>query len=112
MIPSSTSQRASLATRSTLSATVPSFSWKTIWPSFGPPGLERDLEVLFPEEAGVGQAGGQHFLVAGDDALAAVRRGDVGDADEGGARVRFRAPAQAGAVAPRPHGSGFRRSTD
>ena len=31
---SSTSQRASLATRSTLSATVPSFSWKTIWSSF------------------------------------------------------------------------------
>ena len=33
-IPSSTSHRASLATRSTLSATVPSFSWKTIWSSF------------------------------------------------------------------------------
>ena len=33
-MPSSTSQRASLATRSTLSATVPSFSWKTISSSF------------------------------------------------------------------------------
>src|SRR3546814_1794936 len=31
--PSSTSQRAGFATRSTLSATVPSFSWKTIWSS-------------------------------------------------------------------------------
>src|SRR4051812_7411182 len=30
-IPSSTSHLASLATRSTLSATVPSLSWKTIW---------------------------------------------------------------------------------
>jgi len=33
-IPSSTSQRASLATRSTLSATVPSFSWKVMRWSF------------------------------------------------------------------------------
>ncbi len=34
MIPSSTSHRASFATRSTLSATVPNFSWKTIFASF------------------------------------------------------------------------------
>ena len=55
-MPSSTSQRASFATRSTLSATVPSFSWKTMPDELLRLLLERHLEVLLPEEAGVGSA--------------------------------------------------------
>jgi hypothetical protein len=45
--------------------------------------VERDLQILIPEEARVREAGGEDFLVAFDDGLAAVGRIDVGGADEG-----------------------------
>ena len=45
--------------------------------------LQRHLQVLLPEEAGVGEPRGEHAAVALDDRLAAVVRVDVGDADEG-----------------------------
>ena len=49
--------------------------------------LERDLEVLLPEELRVGQPGGEDAFVAGDDRGAAVGRVDIGGADEiGGQR--------------------------
>ena len=44
--------------------------------------LQRNLLVLFPEEFRVGQAGGEHLAVAGDDRRAAVMRLDIGGADE------------------------------
>ena len=44
--------------------------------------LERDLEVLLPEEARVAQPRGEHALVARDDRRAAVVGVDVGGADE------------------------------
>ena len=44
--------------------------------------LQRNLQILLPEEPGVRQPGGQHLGVAGDDARAAVARHDVGGADE------------------------------
>ena len=44
--------------------------------------VERDAQILLPEEARVGQSGGKHALVARDDAQAAVGRLDVGGADE------------------------------
>ena len=49
------------------------------------PGLfgERHLAVLLPEEARVGKARGEDLAVAVDDRRAAVRRLDVGGADEG-----------------------------
>ena len=43
------------------------------------PVFEPDLAVLVPEEAGVGEPGAQHALVAGDDGLAAVFGQIVGD---------------------------------
>ena len=46
--------------------------------------FQRDFEVVFPEEFGVGEAGREYALVAGDDRAAAVARLDVGDADEVG----------------------------
>ena len=46
--------------------------------------------IFFPEVAGVGQAGGEDFAVAGDDPRAAVARGDVGGADEGVGEVACR----------------------
>ena len=45
--------------------------------------LERDLEVLLPEEAGVGEARRKHPPVALDDGGTAVPRLDIGNADEG-----------------------------
>jgi hypothetical protein len=91
-----------------LSASVPSFSWETSLTELFRLLLEPDFEVLFPEEAGVGEAGCEDFLVAGDDAGAAVGGGDIGDADEGwgekpgcascgGRSPASRAPAFAGA---------------
>src|SRR4051812_45290067 len=44
--------------------------------------LERDLQVLLPEEFGVAEAGGEDAFVAGDDRGAAVDGLDVGGADE------------------------------
>ena len=44
--------------------------------------LERDLEVLLPEEAGIGETRGEHPAVALDDCGAAVIRSDVRDAHE------------------------------
>ena len=49
--------------------------------------LQRDLEVLLPEEFGVGEAGGEDSLVAGDDRCAAVGRVYIGGADEGGGEL-------------------------
>ena len=57
--------------------------------------VERDLEVLLPEEARVGQPRGEHLLVARDDRRAAVVRLDIGGADEGGREARRRASVQA-----------------
>src|SRR3546814_16615401 len=45
------------------------------------------LAVLFPEEAGVGQAGGEHLAIARDDGRAAVLRLYIGGADEGGGEL-------------------------
>ena len=42
------------------------------------------LAVLFPEEARIAQAGGQHLAVARDDRRAAILGVDIGGADEGG----------------------------
>src|SRR6185369_13812591 len=44
---------------------------------------ERRLAVLLPEEAGVGQAGGEDLAVARHDPRAAIGGLDVGGADEG-----------------------------
>ena len=53
------------------------------------PGVLRKgrLAVLLPEEAGVGEAGGEDLAVAGDDRLAAILRFDVGGADKGGSKL-------------------------
>ncbi|MND87538.1 hypothetical protein D3C80_795390 [compost metagenome] len=48
------------------------------------PGVEADLLVFVPEEAGVVQAGRQDAAVAGGQSLAAVGRLDVGDDEEVG----------------------------
>ena len=65
--------------------------------------FERDLEVLLPEEFGVGEAGGQDLFVAGDDAGAAVGGFDVGGADEMGAEAPL--PVQTGEIfLVGPHG--------
>ena len=45
--------------------------------------LERNLQVLLPEEARIGEARGEDPAIAFDDRLAAVAGADVGDADEG-----------------------------
>ena len=55
-----------------LSSTLPSLAWKTRSASASTRVVERDLAVLVPEEAGVGEARAQHALVAGDDGLAVV----------------------------------------
>ena len=39
--------------------------------------VERHLEVLLPEELGIGQARGEHLAVARDDRRAAVRRASI-----------------------------------
>ena len=46
--------------------------------------LQRDFQVVFPEEFRIRQASGEDFLVAGDDRRAAVAGLDVRGADEGG----------------------------
>ncbi|MNC91797.1 hypothetical protein D3C83_81150 [compost metagenome] len=43
------------------------------------PLFERHLAVLVEEELGVGQPGGDHPLIAGDDGLAAVLSLEIGD---------------------------------
>ena len=57
---------------------------------FGVPGVEADLLVLVPEEAGVVQAGGQDAAVAGSQGLAAVGGLDIGDDQEVGGQAFFR----------------------
>src|SRR6185312_15780183 len=44
---------------------------------------QRHLAVLLPEEARIAEARGEDFAVAVDDRRAAVRRLDIGGADEG-----------------------------
>jgi hypothetical protein len=80
--PLSTSQRASFATRSTLSATVPSFSWKTMSLSFFCLLLERNLQILFPKELRIAQPCSQNLLIARDDRRTAVVRRDVRRTDK------------------------------
>ena len=82
-IPSSTSQRASFATRSTLSATVPSFSWKMIRSSFFACSSSGILRSCSQKKRASRQPRGEHLAVAVDDRRAAVGRVDVGGADEG-----------------------------
>ncbi|MNX55269.1 hypothetical protein D3C86_860260 [compost metagenome] len=54
------------------------------------PGVEADLLVLVPEEAGVVQAGRQDAAVAGGQGLAAVGGLDIGDHEEVGGQTVFR----------------------
>ncbi len=74
--------RASSLTRSARSNCVPSFSWKVIALQLVAHDLELLLEVLLPEELGVGEPCGDDLLVAGDDGLAAVLGLQVGDQQE------------------------------
>ena len=66
--------------------------------------LERDLEVVLPEEAGVGEPGGEHLAVAVDDRLAAVLRLDIGDADEIRRQLALRTSVQREIFLVGPHG--------
>src|SRR5690348_2607047 len=50
--------------------------------------LERDLEVLLPEEASIRKTGGKDAAIAFDDCRSAVARRDVRHADEYGREVR------------------------
>ena len=62
----------------------PRRAWKTTpfqrWQVF----LQRLARILVPEEAGVGEAGAQHPLVASADDGATVRCLGIGDHDERG----------------------------
>ncbi len=82
-IPSSHSQRASLATRSTLSATVPSFSWNTICDSFCACVSSGTWTSFSQKNLASREARGDDLAVAVDDRRAAIGRVDVRGADEG-----------------------------
>ena len=49
---------------------------------FQPAGADA-RQILFPEEARVGQTGGEHALVAVGDGGAAIGGVEIGNADEG-----------------------------
>ncbi len=74
--------RASRMMRLTRWPCVPSLLVEDDAVELGQPVLEFRLEVGLPEIAGVGKAGADDPLVAGDDRLAAIGRLDIGGEDE------------------------------
>ena len=82
MMPSSTSQRASFATRSTLSAIVPSFSWKTMPSSFFACSSSGTLRSCSQKKrASDSRAASTRALPSTIAAPPSLRR-DIGDAHE------------------------------
>ena len=69
--------------------------------------IQRYLQILLPEEFGVGEAGGEDALVAGDDRRAAVIGVDIGDADEVRARARTACAALTSLLVRRRNISGW-----